>query len=56
VADIEKREDLMIDRLRNHNGVAIVVLGGGHDLSNNVQPGTKLVTVSVKGYRKASGE
>lgn len=56
VADIEKREDLMIHRLRDHNGVAIVVLGGGHDLSNNVPPGTKLVTVSVKGYRKASGE
>ena len=56
VADIEKREDLMIHRLRDYNGVAIVVLGGGHDLSNNVPQGMKLVTVSVKGYRKASGE
>ena len=55
-ADVEKREDLMIQQLRNHKGVAIVVLGGAHDLSNNIRPGTKLVTVSVKGYRKAAGE
>jgi len=55
-ADVEKREDLMIQQLRHHKGVAIVVLGGAHDLSNNVPPGTKLVTVSVKGYRKAAGE
>lgn len=55
-ADIEKREDLMIRQLRNHKGVAIVVLGGAHDLSNNVPKGTKLVVVTVKGYRKASGE
>lgn len=55
-SDIEKREDLMIQQLRNHQGVAIVVLGGAHDLSNNIFPSTKLITVMVKGYRKASGE
>ena len=55
-ADIEKRENLMIQQLRSHKGVAIVVLGGAHDLSNNISPGTKLVTVTVKGYREASGE
>ena len=55
-SDIEKRENLMIQQLRNHKGVAIVVLGGAHDLSNNVLPGTKLVVVDVKGFRKASGE
>jgi len=55
-ADIEKRENLMMQQLRSHKGVAIVVLGGAHDLSNNIPPGTKLVVVTVKGYRKASGE
>lgn len=55
-ADIEKRENLMMQQLRQHKGVAIVVLGGAHDLSNNVPKGTKLVVVTVKGYRKAAGE
>lgn len=55
-ADIEKRENLMMQQLRSHKGVAIVVLGGAHDLSNNIPPGTRLVVVTVKGYRKASGE
>ena len=55
-SDIEKREDLMMQQLRKHQGVAIVVLGGAHNLSNNVPPGTKLVTVTVKGYRKAASE
>jgi len=55
-SDIEKRENLMMQQLRNHQGVAIVVLGGAHDLSNNVPAGVKLVVVTVKGYRQASGE
>lgn len=55
-ADVEERENLMMMRLREHKGVAIVVLGGAHDLSNNIPAGTKLVVVTVKGYRKASGE
>lgn len=54
--DFEKRENLMMQQLRDHKGVAIVVLGGAHDLSNNVPAGTKLVVVTVKGYRQASGE
>ena len=55
-ADIEQRENLMMQQLRSHKGVAIVVLGGAHDLSNNVTPETRLVVVTVKGYREASGE
>jgi hypothetical protein len=55
-SDVEKRENLMMQQLRKHMGVAVVVLGGAHDLSNNVHPRTKLVVVDVKGYRKASGE
>ncbi|MFT4556257.1 MAG: hypothetical protein ACI92S_001599 [Planctomycetaceae bacterium] len=55
-ADVEKRENLMMQQLRDLKGVAIVVLGGAHDLSNNIPPDTKLVVVTVKGYRQASGE
>tara|TARA_R110002072_G_scaffold302100_1_gene483912 strand:- start:80997 stop:81680 length:684 start_codon:yes stop_codon:yes gene_type:complete len=55
-ADIEQRENLMMQQLRSHQGIAIVVLGGAHDLSNNIPPETKLVVVTVKGYREASGE
>ena len=55
-ADIEQRENLMMQQLRSHKGVAIDVLGGAHDLSNNVPPETRLVVVTVKGYREASGE
>jgi hypothetical protein len=55
-ANIEQRENLMMQQLRSHKGVAIVVLGGAHDLSNNVPPETRLVVVTVKGYREASGE
>lgn len=55
-ADIEKRENLMIRQLQDRTGVAIVVLGGGHDLSNNLPADVRLITVTVKGYRQASGE
>lgn len=55
-SDVEKRENLMMRQLRNHKGVAVVVLGGAHDLSNNVPEGVKLVVVTVKGYLEASGE
>ena len=55
-SDIEKRENLMMRQLKDHTGVAIVVLGGAHDLSNNVPTGVKLIVVTVRGYRQASGE
>jgi hypothetical protein len=55
-SDIEKRENLMMRQLKDHKGVAIVVLGGAHDLSNNVPAGVKLIAITVKCYRQASGE
>ena len=55
-ADYAKRENLMVRELKDRKGVAIVVLGGAHDLSDNVPARVKLVTVTVKGYAKASGE
>ena len=55
-ADYEKREDLMIRQLEGKTGVAIILLGGGHDLSNNVPDGTRLIEITVKGYAEASGE
>lgn len=56
VADNEKREDLMIRQLAGRTGVAVIMLGGGHDLSNNVPEGVRLIEVTVKGYAAASGE
>lgn len=53
---IERREDLMMRQLDGRRGVAIIMLGGAHDLSNNVPDDVRLITVTVKGYRQASGE
>lgn len=55
-SDVEKRENLMMRQLRDQTGVAILVLGGAHDLRNNVPAGVKLIVVTVKGYCEASGE
>ncbi|MDA1166017.1 MAG: hypothetical protein O3B13_23205 [Planctomycetota bacterium] len=55
-AEMAKREDLIMLQLKRTRGVAIVVLGGAHDLSNNVPEGVKLIELTVKGYRAASGE
>lgn len=54
--DFEKRESLMMKQLSEQNGAAIIILGGGHDLSNNVTDDVRLIEVTVTGYRDASGE
>jgi hypothetical protein len=32
------------------SGTAVLVLGGAHDLSDNVPKGVKLIVLTVKGY------
>jgi hypothetical protein len=32
------------------SGTAVLVLGGSHDLSDNVPAGVKLIVLTVKGY------
>lgn len=49
-AAIEKREEIMLQRLARRDGVAVILLGGGHDLSDNVPAGVRLLVVKVKGY------
>lgn len=46
----------MMLRLKGRKGVAIVILGGAHDLSDNVPDGMKLIELTVKAYRVATGE
>lgn len=33
----ERREDAIIERMTQHDGTALIVLGGGHDLTDNIQ-------------------
>jgi hypothetical protein len=36
--------------LEKTSGTAVLVLGGAHDLSDNVPKGVKLIVLTVKGY------
>ncbi len=56
----EKREDHMIRTVLKAKGVALVVLGGAHDLTDNVRElatgKTTLIVVTTKQYAQASRE
>ena len=49
-AVIEAREDAMV-RNRLSEKFAVVILGGGHDLGDNVPGGCEYVRVSVSGLQ-----
>ena len=45
------REDGIVrDMLEKTSGTAVLVLGGAHDLSDNVPKGVKLIVLTVQGY------
>ena len=46
----EAREDAIVTRMMKASGTAVLVLGGSHDLSDNVPAGVKLIVLTVKGY------
>jgi len=46
----EAREDAIVRKLMKASGTAVIVLGGAHDLSDNVPAGVQLVEVTVKAY------
>lgn len=48
--------DRIVENLMEASGTAVIVLGGAHDLSDNVPPGVRLIEVTVKGYAEAAGE
>ncbi|MFT4559144.1 MAG: hypothetical protein ACI92S_004534 [Planctomycetaceae bacterium] len=50
------REDAIVKRMMKASGTAVLVMGGAHDLSDNVPAGVKLIVLTVKGCRTASGE
>jgi hypothetical protein len=49
---IEFREDAIVTNLQTTTGTAVLILGGAHDLSNNVPDGVRLIVVTVSGYLK----
>lgn len=52
----EKREDEMLKILLNEQGIKVIVLGGGHDLADNLKrmklDSVQYVRVRQKGYQK----
>jgi hypothetical protein len=44
------REDAIVKRMMKMSGTAVLVLGGSHDLSDNVPKGVKLIVLTVQGY------
>ena len=52
----EAREDAIVRNLmKTPRGTAVLVLGGAHDLSDNVPAGVKLIVLTVMEFRTASG-
>jgi hypothetical protein len=46
----EVRENTVVKRMIKASGIAVLVLGGAHDLSDNVPADVKLIVVTVNGY------
>jgi HTH-type transcriptional regulator/antitoxin HigA len=49
----ERREDAIVRMLKEGAPVAVIVLGGGHDLGNNVPNDWQYLRVMVEAYRAA---
>jgi hypothetical protein len=47
-------ERLPLNMLEKTSGTAVLVLGGAHDLSDNVPQGVRLIVLTVKGYSDPS--
>jgi hypothetical protein len=59
VAANAAREEEMAKRLADARGFAVVILGGGHDLSAALKkwaPGVRYMRVETAAYRSAAGE
>lgn len=46
----EVRENTIVKRMIKASGTAVLVLGGAHDLSDNVPADVKLIVLTVNGY------
>jgi len=51
---IERREDAMVKHLLEGGQVTVVVLGGAHDLSNNIPKSCEYVRVKTRRYAEAA--
>lgn len=53
---LEARESFIVKHiLTSKDKVSVVILGGAHDLSDNVPKGVRLIEVTVKEYAKVAG-
>jgi len=56
----EAREDFMVKTMMEHEGIAVIVLGGNHDFKNNVERlgagKVELVTITTKRYAEIQEE
>jgi len=46
----EARGDAIVNTMMKASGTAVIVLGGAHDLSDNLPAGVKLIVLTVKAY------
>jgi hypothetical protein len=53
---VKEREDAMVKNALANDAVAVIILGGSHDLAGSVQrvgpPWTEYVRVTVKAYQE----
>lgn len=49
---IEKREDVIVEHLLKGESVVFVILGGAHDLSNNIPDDCEYIRVATKKYNE----
>lgn len=55
-AQIERRENVIVKHLMKGGPLVVVILGGGHDLSNNLPEDCEYIRVAMKEYRRASSQ
>jgi hypothetical protein len=52
---IEAREAAIVKNVVSDNPVSVLILGGAHDLSDNVPEGCQYIRVGTKAYQKMAG-
>lgn len=48
---IEEREDVIVEHLFKGGPVSVIILGGAHDLSNNLSDDSEYIRIETKAYR-----
>jgi hypothetical protein len=53
---IEAREAAIVENVVSDNPVSVLILGGAHDLSDNMPEGCQYIRVATKAYQQMAGE